>query len=100
MLPRLGIVAGSHQGGGEVVLVAGVRRIRLIGGLQHRDRFPVPACVQIECAQLMVGCEGSWSAGKGCAQPGFGFVGLFRFARRFEGKSFARQVLTGPEDGV
>jgi len=105
MLARLGKIAVCLVGKGQVVLVATIRRIELIGRLQQRNRFKISAGLQIERTQLMVRGKTPGRGRQRGAQPAFHFDRLFRGlgsgrAIRLEGERFTGQVFAGTQSGI
>ena len=105
MLARLRKIAVCLVGKGQVVLVAAIRGIELIGRLQEWNRFSISAGLQIERTELMVRGK---APGGGCqrgTQLAFGFERLFRGlgsgrAIRLEGERFTGQVFAGTQSGI
>ena len=60
----LGEIPGLLEGQGQIVLIAMIRRVDLVGGLQQRNRLAISAAIQIERAELMVCCKTAGSAGE------------------------------------
>src|SRR3954454_5515953 len=102
-------IAGSFISRGQITFIALVRRIQAVGGFEQRQRLAVSTGTKVVFAELMVGGEGSRSAGERCAQTAFGLAcfrhptggvcdAWFRILS-FERERLTREILAGSQDG-